>query len=137
MTIIGQDHSIINPFLILMAVGVLLLLCSLLFHLLERKHRSETQTFIVPNGWYAVKMLCLFFGMSFVFCFGAGLIALSDTQIVKVSDKAYIDEVVHGSYGNKITDIQDNYIIAKISKSDIKDIEKQVKLNRLLNKTKK
>lgn len=137
MTIIGQDHSMIKPCLILIAVGVLLLLCSLSFHLLERKHRSKTQTFIVPNGWYAVKMLCLFFGMSFVFCFGTGLIALPDTQIVKVSDKAYIDEVVHDSYGNKITDIQDNYIIAKISKSDIKDIEKQVKLKQILNKTTK
>lgn len=134
MSIIGQDNSFVKAFLIVIAISAFILLCSIMLHLLCKKSRNINSN----SWWYVFKCALLTVGVSFTI---TSLLILSvgiqdKVQIVKVSDKAYIEEVIHPEYNAKIIEMKDDYIVVSISESEIKDIEKQVALKQLLNKTK-
>ncbi len=56
-------------------------------------------------------------------------------NIVKVSDGKYIKEVIDNHYLT-ITEVEDDYLIAEISNSEMSQVRKNVKLNELRNKIK-
>ena len=54
---------------------------------------------------------------------------------MKVSDEKYIKEVIN-HHSLAITKVEDDYLIAKISNSEMSQIQKDVKLDELRNKIK-
>lgn len=130
MTIIGQDNSFVKACLIMVAIGVFCLLGSLISHLFYKK------SYDIYSMWCFARLALFIVGTAFTITF---LLVLSvgirdKVQIVKVSDKAYMKEILHDEYGAKIIEIKNDYIVVSIPESEIKKVELQVKLEQLLDK---
>lgn len=130
MTIIGNDNRLCIVFWVALVVGILLLVLGIFYFMLCKKQKMPSTAGIMVSLLFALGLMFILTAVIPLICEGGMTL-----NIVKVSDEKYIEEVLD-NHPLSINEVHDDYLIVKISNSEMSQIRKNVKLNELRNKIK-
>lgn len=130
MTIIGNDNRLCIVFWVVLVVGILLLVLGIFYFMLCKKQKMPSTAGIMVSLLFALGLMFILTAVIPLICEGGMTL-----NIVKVSDGKYIEEVLD-NYPLSINEVHDDYLIVKISNSEMSQIRKNVKLTELRNKIK-
>lgn len=130
MTIIGNDNRLCIVFWVALVVGILLLALGIFYFMLCKKQKTPSPAGIKVSLLFASGLMFILTAVIPLICEGGMIL-----NIVKVYDEKYIKEVIN-NHILSITEVEDDYLIVKISNSEMSQVRKNVKLNELRNKIK-
>lgn len=130
MTIIGNDNGLCILFWITIAIGVLLLSVGIIYYIFCKKQKMPSTAGIATTLLFVSGLICILTAVIPIIVEGG-----IKLNVVKVSDGKYIEEIID-NYPLSINEVHDDYLIVKISNSEMSQVRKNVKLNELRNKIK-
>ena len=128
MTIIGNDNRLWILFWVALVVGILFLVLGIFYFMLCKKQKMPSTAGIMVSLLFALGLMFILTAVIPLICEGG-----MTFNIVKVSDEKYIKEVIN-NHILSITEVEDDYLIVKMSNSEMTQIQKDVKLNELRSK---
>lgn len=130
MTIIGNDNILWILFWVALVVGILFFVLGIFYFMLCKKQKMSSAVSIEASLLFVPGLMFILIAVIPLICEGSMTL-----NIVKVSDGKYIEEVLD-NYPLSINEVNDDYLIVKMSNSEMSQIRKNVKLNELRNKIK-
>lgn len=130
MTIIGSDNRLCILFWVVLVIGILLLALGIFYLILCKKQKAPSSANFRISLLFALGLIYILIAVIPIIVEGG-----IKLNVVKVSDGKYIEEIIN-NYPLSINEVHDDYLIVKISNSEMSQIRKNVKLNELRNKIK-